>query len=98
MLVPVVTGLGSDPRRRDHGRTPARTPRHQDAAQALTDVTERRDIDWQAAQARWGTGFPQDYMAFMSVYGVGSITSEEAIGQIEILGPFPSGSHLSCAG
>ncbi|MGW4028270.1 SMI1/KNR4 family protein [Streptomyces sp. NPDC004838] len=30
-------------------------------------------IDWPTAEARWGTRFPQDYMAFMSVYGAGSI-------------------------
>ncbi|WP_105972410.1 SMI1/KNR4 family protein [Streptomyces geranii] len=50
------------------------------------------DIDWAAAEARWGTRFPRDYMAFMAVYGVGEISSEQ-IGEIGILGPFPTGAY-----
>lgn len=33
-------------------------------------------IDWAAAEARWSTRFPSDYVAFMSRYGGGSITAE----------------------
>ncbi|WP_128433835.1 SMI1/KNR4 family protein [Streptomyces cyaneus] len=51
------------------------------------------DIDWKAAEARWGTGFPRDYMDFMAVYGVGGIGSEEEIGELGILGPFPTGAY-----
>jgi hypothetical protein len=51
-------------------------------------------IDWQAAEARWGTRFPQDYMAFMSVYGVGSIGSQNLIGEISIDAPLPTKSAL----
>ncbi|WP_369031161.1 MULTISPECIES: SMI1/KNR4 family protein [Streptomyces] len=51
------------------------------------------DIDWQAAEAKWGTGFPRDYRDFMSVYGVGGIESEEEIGEVGILGPFPTGAY-----
>lgn len=50
------------------------------------------DIDWAAAETRWGTGFPRDYKDFMAVYGIGGIRSEE-IGEIGILGPFPTGAH-----
>jgi hypothetical protein len=50
-------------------------------------------IDWQAAQALWGTRFPKDYMAFMPVYGVGGIGSEEEIGDVGILAPFPTGAY-----
>ncbi len=51
------------------------------------------NIDWKAAEARWGTGFPRDYMAFMSVYGVGGIGSEEDFDEIGILAPFPTGAY-----
>ncbi|ELS50974.1 hypothetical protein STVIR_8044 [Streptomyces viridochromogenes Tue57] len=30
------------------------------------------DIDWEAAEARWGTGFPRDYMDFMAVWRRGT--------------------------
>jgi hypothetical protein len=36
-------------------------------------------IDWGAAGARWNTGFPRDYVAFMSLYGAGSIEGEASI-------------------
>ncbi|NEC84486.1 SMI1/KNR4 family protein [Streptomyces sp. SID12501] len=50
-------------------------------------------IDWEAAEARWGTRFPRDYMDFMSVYGVGGIGSEEDFHEIGILAPFPTGAY-----
>ena len=58
------------------------------------DVGAGEHIDWQADEARWGTGFPQDYMAFMSEYGVGLIGAEDSIGEIGILAPFPTESGL----
>ena len=30
-------------------------------------------VDWAAAEARWGAGFPSDYKAFMAAYGEGSV-------------------------
>ncbi|MGX1909959.1 hypothetical protein ACWIID_13985 [Streptomyces phaeochromogenes] len=51
-------------------------------------------IDWQAAEARWGTKFPQDHMAFMSEYGAGLIGSENSIGDIGTLALFPTESGL----
>lgn len=50
------------------------------------------NIDGEAAEARWGTGFPRDYRAFMAVYGVG-IGSQEEIDELGVLGPFPTGAH-----
>lgn len=50
-------------------------------------------IDWGAAEARWGTGFPRDYRDFMAVYGVGMISSEDEIGELGVLGPFPTGAY-----
>ncbi|MEV6977399.1 SMI1/KNR4 family protein [Kitasatospora sp. NPDC093806] len=40
-------------------------------------------VDWTAAEARWGTRFPRDYTAFMSVYGGGST------GELVVLAPLP---------
>lgn len=37
------------------------------------------DIDWQAAEAVWGTGFPADFVAFMGRFGAGSINGEASI-------------------
>jgi hypothetical protein len=48
------------------------------------DLGTDEQINWAAAEARWGTRFPRDYMAFMSVYGGGSIGEE-----IGILMPLP---------
>ncbi|WP_327699524.1 SMI1/KNR4 family protein [Streptomyces sp. NBC_00459] len=51
-------------------------------------------IDWQAAEERWGTRFPQDYMDFMSVYGIGGIEdSDEEAGEVAVLGPFSTGAY-----
>ncbi len=50
-------------------------------------------IDWQAAEARWGTAFPRDYMAFMAVYGVGDLGTEEDPDQVGVLSPFPTGGY-----
>lgn len=58
------------------------------------DLGADEHIDWQAAEARWGTRFPRDYMAFMSVYGVGSIGSQNSIGEIAIAAPLPTESTL----
>lgn len=40
-----------------------------------------------AAQATWGTGFPEDRRGFLTVYGSGSISDEA-----EVLTPAPVGS------
>ena len=58
------------------------------------DLGVDEHVDWQAAEARWRTRFPRDYMAFLSVYGVGSIGSQNAIGEIGILAPLPTESAL----
>ncbi|MEV7816113.1 SMI1/KNR4 family protein [Streptomyces flaveolus] len=58
------------------------------------DLGADEHIDWQAAEARWGTRFPRDYMAFMSVYGVGSIGSQHSIGEVGIDAPLPTESPL----
>ncbi|MFI7107738.1 SMI1/KNR4 family protein [Nonomuraea sp. NPDC050227] len=55
---------------------------------ALTEILPANlgadeEIDWPAAEARWGTRFPRDYMAFMSVYGGGSFA------EVGILMPLP---------
>ncbi|MGW4408117.1 SMI1/KNR4 family protein [Nonomuraea sp. NPDC004702] len=47
------------------------------------DLGADEEIDWSAAEARWGTRFPRDYMAFMSVYGGGSFA------EVGILMPLP---------
>ncbi|MFE7572126.1 SMI1/KNR4 family protein [Streptomyces sp. NPDC057539] len=47
------------------------------------DLGADEEIDWLAAEARWGTRFPRDYMAFMSVYGAGSFDG------VGILMPLP---------
>ncbi|MFB7382527.1 SMI1/KNR4 family protein [Kitasatospora purpeofusca] len=46
-------------------------------------------VDWVAARARWGVAFPEDYRAFMAVYGSGSISDEA-----DILAPAPVGTTL----
>ncbi|MFB8200473.1 SMI1/KNR4 family protein [Kitasatospora purpeofusca] len=46
-------------------------------------------VDWAAARARWGVAFPEDYRAFMAVYGSGSISDEA-----DILAPAPVGTIL----
>ncbi len=48
------------------------------------DLGTDEEIDWSAAEERWGTRFPQDYMAFMSVYGAGL-----ALDEVVILMPLP---------
>ncbi|MEU6227732.1 SMI1/KNR4 family protein [Streptomyces sp. NPDC047042] len=50
-------------------------------------------IDWQAAETRWGTAFPRDYMAFMAEYGVGGIGTEEDPDMVWTLAPFPTGAY-----
>ncbi|MEO3799635.1 SMI1/KNR4 family protein [Nonomuraea sp. B1E8] len=47
------------------------------------DLGADEEIDWSAAEARWGTRFPRDYMAFMSIYGAGSFA------EVGILMPLP---------
>lgn len=42
------------------------------------------EVDWPAAEARWSTRFPRDYVAFMSVYGAGSLMDD-----VGILMPLP---------
>ncbi|MFC5173167.1 SMI1/KNR4 family protein [Streptomyces mutomycini] len=49
-----------------------------------TDLGADEEIDWAAAEARWGTRFPRDYMAFMSVYGAGSLLDD-----LGVLMPLP---------
>lgn len=36
-------------------------------------------VDWAAAEARWGVRFPGDYRAFMGRYGGGSINGEAVV-------------------
>ncbi|GAA2753008.1 SMI1/KNR4 family protein [Kitasatospora cinereorecta] len=48
-------------------------------------VDER--VDWAAARAGWGVAFPEDYRAFMAVYGCGSISDE-----IDVFAPAPVGT------
>ncbi|MFG3495378.1 SMI1/KNR4 family protein [Streptomyces sp. NPDC047928] len=36
-------------------------------------------VDWAAAEARWGTRFPADYRAFMALYGGGGINGEAGV-------------------
>ena len=48
-----------------------------------SDLGTDEDIDWAAAEARWGTRFPRDYMAFMSMWGAGSFE------EVSILMPLP---------
>ncbi|MFD7448744.1 hypothetical protein [Kitasatospora sp. NPDC059827] len=47
------------------------------------DLGTDEGIDWSAAETRWGTRLPRDYMAFMSVYGAGSFA------EVCILMPLP---------
>jgi hypothetical protein len=47
------------------------------------DLGADERIDWPAAEERWGTRFPTDYMEFMSVYG-GGIFNE-----VRVLMPLP---------
>ncbi|MGI5519802.1 SMI1/KNR4 family protein [Micromonospora sp. CA-259024] len=47
------------------------------------DLGADEEIDWSAAEARWGTRFPHDYMAFMATYGAGSFA------EVSILMPLP---------
>ncbi|WP_418961152.1 SMI1/KNR4 family protein [Streptomyces tritici] len=47
------------------------------------DLGADEEIDWKAAEARWGTRFPQDYMAFMSLWGAGSFEG------VSVLMPLP---------
>ncbi|MBD0695106.1 hypothetical protein BG452_03640 [Streptomyces sp. CBMA123] len=49
-------------------------------------------VDWAAAQVDWGVTFPEDYRAFMAVYGSGSISDEA-----EILAPAPVGTTLAAS-
>ncbi|MFJ2738123.1 SMI1/KNR4 family protein [Streptomyces sp. NPDC087440] len=51
------------------------------------DFGADEEIDWAAAEALWGTRLPRDYMAFMSVWGGGTIA--EASGEVAILMPLP---------
>ncbi|MFE9928670.1 SMI1/KNR4 family protein [Streptomyces sp. NPDC005533] len=44
-----------------------------------TDFGIDERVDWAAAEAQWGSGFPADFMAFMSVYGAGSLTRDIGI-------------------
>jgi hypothetical protein len=46
-------------------------------------------VDWAAAQAGRGAVFPEDYRAFMAVYGSGSISDE-----VEVLAPVPVATAL----
>ncbi len=48
-----------------------------------SDLGADEGIGWSAAEARWGTRFPHDYMAFMSIYGAGSFA------EVGILMPLP---------
>ncbi|MFC8451288.1 SMI1/KNR4 family protein [Kitasatospora sp. NPDC057223] len=46
-------------------------------------------VDWAAARVSWGADFPEDYRAFMAVFGSGSVSDE-----MDILAPAPVGSSL----
>ncbi|WP_405795423.1 SMI1/KNR4 family protein [Streptomyces sp. NBC_01506] len=53
------------------------------------DPGQDEEIDWSAARARWGTGFPRDYMAFMAHYGAGSFGDVGDVGDVGVLMPLP---------
>ncbi|TDU67040.1 SMI1/KNR4 family protein [Streptomyces sp. KS 21] len=44
-----------------------------------TDCGVDEHVDWAAAEAKWGSGFPADFVAFMSAYGAGSLTRDIGI-------------------
>lgn len=46
-------------------------------------------VDWAAARVSWGVAFPEDYRAFMAVYGSGAIGDE-----VEVLAPAPVATAL----
>lgn len=59
--------------------------------QALTTVLPTtygidEQVDWAAAEARWGAPFPADYRAFMAAYGEGSVDDAIAVHR-----PLPAG-------
>ncbi|WP_280409216.1 SMI1/KNR4 family protein [Nocardia brasiliensis] len=58
------------------------------------DLGADEQIDWSAAQTRWGTRFPNDYMAFMSVYGGGELVTADGFGGLVILMPLPKASRF----
>ncbi|MFG2089159.1 MULTISPECIES: SMI1/KNR4 family protein [unclassified Spirillospora] len=45
-----------------------------------SDLGADEEIDWSAAEVQWGTRFPRDYMAFMSIYGAGSFGAADGRG------------------
>ncbi|ASF11682.1 hypothetical protein NBRGN_057_02970 [Nocardia brasiliensis NBRC 14402] len=66
---------------------------------ALTKILPRglgadEEIDWSAAELRWGTRFPGDYMAFMSVYGAGELVTADEFAGLAILMPLPKKSRF----
>lgn len=40
----------------------------------VSDYAVGEHVDWPLLSRLWGTGFPSDYVAFMSVYGAGGIS------------------------
>ncbi|MEV1166994.1 SMI1/KNR4 family protein [Nonomuraea sp. NPDC049784] len=57
-----------------------------------SDLGADEEIDWSAAEMRWGTRFPRDYMAFMSIYGAGAFDAADGRGGGVILMPLPKES------
>ncbi|MER7846177.1 SMI1/KNR4 family protein [Kitasatospora sp. NPDC096077] len=47
-------------------------------------------VAWAVAKASWGVTFPEDYRAFMAVYGSGSISDE-----VDVLAPAPVGTVVA---
>jgi hypothetical protein len=62
-------------------------PRSLDALALLLPMTYGVDeqVDWAAAEARWGACFPADYKAFMGLYGEGAVD-----GSITVHRPLPA--------
>ncbi|MEV7595792.1 SMI1/KNR4 family protein [Kitasatospora sp. NPDC089797] len=63
----------------------------------LTQVMSRQhgadeQVDWAAARVDWGIGFPEDFRAFMAVYGSGAISDE-----VEVLAPAPVATALAAS-
>ncbi|MEV7508483.1 MULTISPECIES: SMI1/KNR4 family protein [unclassified Streptomyces] len=44
-----------------------------------TDFGVDEGVDWVAAEAKWESRFPSDFVAFMSVYGAGTLTRHVGI-------------------
>ncbi|WP_225800006.1 SMI1/KNR4 family protein [Streptomyces sp. NK15101] len=50
------------------------------------DLGSDEEIDWTAAEERWGTRLPRDCTAFMSLWGAGTFGT---VGEVSVLMPLP---------